>query len=72
MHNISYFRYDLNDSLLKTRHTTITKASQLTNIKSNHFVNDVFELLDLDFDEYIRQVIFQLKNSYKIKIFSNN
>lgn len=52
---LTTYKYDLNESLHKTRHSSIVKASQLTNQKSNHFVNDVFELLDLDFEEYIRQ-----------------
>jgi hypothetical protein len=50
------------------RNQSTVKATQLTTTKSNYFVNDVFELLDLDFDEYIRQVIFVFKKKIFIII----
>lgn len=45
------FRSDLNDSFKNS----IPKSSQ-------GFISDVFELFDLDFDEFIRKVNFIIKN----------
>lgn len=42
-------RSELNDSFIRARHISVTKANQLSH---SHFICDVFELLDLDFDEY--------------------
>jgi hypothetical protein len=50
-----YLRQDLNDStqFSKTRHISLNRG--LTN-PQEQFVNDVFDLFDLDFDEYLNSV----------------
>ena len=50
---LSFMKTELNESFIKTRHMSVNKTGAA---QHHNFILDVFELLELDFEEYSNTV----------------